>query len=44
MDVTGDRSKVQCYKEQYSKEPGFAKAHQSRQIGSGETGDGKSEH
>ena len=23
MDVTGDRSKVQCYKEQYSKEPGM---------------------
>ena len=36
VDVTGDRSKVQCYKEQYC-------IGTSRQIGSGQTGDGKSE-
>ena len=42
MDVTGDRSKVQCCKEQ-----NFlnleCKVHESRHIGSGHTGDSKSE-
>ena len=36
LDVTGDRSKVRCCKEQ-------CQVHESRQIGSGQTGDGKSE-
>ena len=35
VDVTGDRSKVQCYKEQY--------CIGTWNIGSGQTGDGKSE-
>ena len=42
VDVTGDRSKVQCCKEQ-----NFlnleCKVHESRHIGSGHTGDSKSE-
>ena len=43
VDVTGDRSKVQCCKEQYC--IGLeCQVHVSRQIGSGQTGDGKSEH
>ena len=37
VDVTGDRSKVRCCKEQY------CSLHESRQIGSGQTGDDKSE-
>ena len=40
VDVTGDGSKVRCYKERYSIGTWF---HESRQIGSGQTGDGKSE-
>ena len=42
VDVTGDRSKVRCCKEQYC--IGTWNVHESRQIGSGQTGDGKSEH
>ena len=38
VDVTGDGRKVQCCKEQY------CFLHESRQIGSGQTGDNKSEH
>ena len=38
VDVTGDRSKVRCCKEQY------CQVHEYRQIGSSQTGDGKSEH
>ena len=42
VDVTGDRSKVQCCKEQYC--IGLeCQVHVSRQIGSGQTRDGKSE-
>ena len=37
VDVTGDRSKVRCCKEQY------CQVLESRQIGSGQTRDGKSE-
>ena len=43
VDVTGDRSKVLCYKEQYCTAM-ECQVHESRQIGSGQTGDGKSEH
>ena len=43
VDVTGDGSKVQCYKSNIAKEPGML-IHESSQIGSGQTGDGKSEH
>ena len=42
VDVTGDGSKIQCCKEQYC--IGTWKAHESRQIRSGQTGDGVSEH
>ena len=41
VDITGDGSKFWCCKEQYCM--GTLK-HESRQIGSGQTGDGKSEH
>ena len=41
VDVTGDKSKVQCCKEQYC--IGTWNVHESRQIGSGQTGDGKGE-
>ena len=41
VDVTGDGNKVQCCKEQYCLE---CEVHESRQIGSDQTGDGKSEH
>ena len=41
--VTGDRSKVRCYKEQYCIETWEHQVHESRQIGSGQTRDGKSE-
>ena len=47
VDVTGDRSKVQCCKEQYCMEYWTmheCQVHESRQIGSGQTGDGKSKH
>ena len=39
VDATGDRSKVRCCKEQYC----IGTWNESRQIGSGQTGDGKSE-
>ena len=42
VDVTGDRSKVRCYKEQYYMNL-ECQVHESRQIGRGQTGDGKSE-
>ena len=42
VDVTGDRSKVQCCKEQLHRNL-ECQVHESRQIGSGQTGDGKSE-
>ena len=38
VDVTGERSKVQCCKEQYC----IGTWYESRQIGSGQIGDGKS--
>ena len=41
--VTGDRSRVWCYKEQYCIGTWEWLVHESRQIGSGQTGDGKSE-
>ena len=41
VDVTGDGSKVWCCKEHRNLE---CWVHESRQIGSGQTGDGKSEH
>ena len=43
VDVTGDRSKVRCCKEQYYRNL-ECQVHESRQIGNGQTGDGKSEH
>ena len=44
-DVTGDRSKVRCYKEQYCIGTwNVSYVHKSRQIGSGQTGNGKSDH
>ena len=43
VDVTGDRSKVQCYKEQYCIGT-WNIFLESRKIGSGQTRDGKSEH
>ena len=41
VDVTGDRSKIQCCKEHRNLE---CQVHESRQIGSGQTRDGKGEH
>ena len=43
VDVTGDRSKVRCCKEQYLHRNLECQVHESRQIGSGQTRDGKSE-
>ena len=43
VDVTGDRSKVQCCKEQYCIGTWNVRF-KARQIGSGQTGDGRSEH
>ena len=43
VDVTGHRSKVRCCKEQYCIGT-WNQVHESRQIGSGQTRDGKSEH
>ena len=40
VDVTGERSKVRCYKEHRNLE---CQVHDSRQIVSGQTRDGKSE-
>ena len=44
VDVTDDRSKVPCYKEQYCIGIWNIRSHELRQIGSGQTGDSKSEH
>ena len=44
VDVTGDRSKVRCCKQQYCIGIWKCYVHESRQIGSDQTGDGKSEH
>ena len=43
VDVTRDRSKVQCYKEQILPRNLECQVHESRQIGSGQTRDGKRE-
>ena len=43
VDVTSDRSKVRCYKEQYCRGTWNVRSMKSKQIGSGQTGDGKSE-
>ena len=44
VDGTGDRSKVQCCKEQYCIGTWNVRSmNQARQIGSGQTGDGKNE-
>ena len=43
VDVTGDGRKDRCYKEQYCIGTWNVRSHESRQIGSGQTGDGKSE-
>ena len=44
VDVTGDGSKVQWYKEQYCIGTCDVRSMKSRQSGSGQTGDGKSEY
>ena len=44
VDVTGDRSKVQCCKRAILHRNLECQVHESRQIGSGQTRDGKSEH
>ena len=44
VGVTGDGSKVRCYKEQYCTGTWNVRSMNQRQIGSGQTGDGKSEH
>ena len=43
VDVTGDGSKVQCYKEQYCIGTWNVRS-MNQGIGNGQTGDGKSEH
>ena len=43
VDGTGDRSKVQCCKDHYYIGTWNVRVHESRQIGSGQTGDGKNE-
>ena len=43
VDVTGDRSKVQCWKEQYCHWNLECQVHESRQIGHGQAEDGISE-
>ena len=43
VDVTGDRNKVQCYKETILQGNLECYVHETRQIGTGQTGDGKSE-
>ena len=44
VDVTGDGNKLPCCKEQYSTGNWNVRlVHESRQIGSGQTGDGKRE-
>ena len=44
VDVTGDRNKVQCYKETILQGNLECYVHETRQIGTGQTGDDKSEH
>ena len=44
VDVTGDGRKVRCYKEQYCIGTWNVRSMKSRQIRSGQTGNGKSEH
>ena len=44
VDVTGDRSKVRCHKEQYCLGTWNVRSMSQAQIGSGQIGDGKSEH
>ena len=44
VDVTGDRSKVQCCKEQYYIGTWNIRSMSQGKIGSGQIGDGKSEH
>ena len=44
VDGTGDRSKVRCCKRAIVHRNLQCWVHESRQIGSGQTGDGKSEH
>ena len=44
VDMTGDRSKVRCCKEQYCMGTWNVRSIESRQIGSDQTGDAKSEH
>ena len=44
VDVTSDGSKVRCCKEQYCIGTWNVRSMKSRQIGSGQTGDGKSQH
>ena len=44
VDVTGDGSKVRYCKEQYCIGTWNVRSMKSRQIGSGQTGDGKSQH
>ena len=43
VDVTGDRKKVQCCKEQYCIGTWNVRSMNQGKIGSGQTGDGKSE-
>ena len=43
VDVTGDRSNVRCCKEQYCIGTWNVRSMNPRQIGSGQTGDGKRE-
>ena len=43
VDVTGDRSKVRCCKEAILHRNLECQVHESRQIGNGQTRDGKSE-
>ena len=44
VDVTVDRSKIQCCKEQYCIGTWNVMSMKQGKIGSGQTGDGKSEH
>ena len=43
VDVTGGRSKIRCCKERYCNRNLECQVHESRQIGSGQIRDGKSE-
>ena len=44
MDVTGDGSKVRCCKEQYCIGTWNVRSMNQGKLGSGQIGDGKSEH